>query len=971
MYVTCCANTFLRLSRLHNRQSLSAFTRAPWAVDDKTGAATNAGKRSGRAMLVRTEGRTPPSWRGRTSGFGIRVHAECLHIYVERSDCPQPCSYCTKTNKRCTIDWARAQQAGGRWQSPKKAARRSYEKAGSIPSWSSQFPVAGPDVDLFPIDPPSQIPETCHSFGLYPTTLDDKADECANPLAITDVDVDTALYSSAVPPFDSPPSPGSWTTAGLGRNPSNWEPCETTTFNTTFDAASASSSSSFTTRTDHLEVDRFQHTRPRRHRLSSGDGSIGATPWGNHRLATHTNSLLISDNLMRIYHDVLEGALSCWVTEQTCPYKMPRRAALPASSGAASPPPTSRARGFREAEHMGSEWGPNWSNRIYRRAVKLDQAALSVRLVRMTPKEQRNATRALSLAVMAFATQWAQASQRWREQYPLPRRRQSPAAFAPAAGGAAEEFDRTIQRSLWNLARSALQDCAELDSFKVACAEIILGFSQRPWDEDEGACEEPRQGEADWASLDVFPCSAVAREIDKILLKDGPPIFLERAARRMHTLKYQFDKYDAGTKAMPGASSPTGDGDQLDEEDRRTVGLLYWMALMFDTVSSATTERPLVVSDEDCQEEQLLLDGDAQVRSKSPPRAPPPPRQFRKRRMWNEAFVKDDPASMFAQTLRWPCSYEAAARGLADAAPVKVLFFRHVKCLQDLVARGVRGQGVEDALQDALSVQRYWNATFGSFFRDCVADFASLPRRIQSWLVCLAGHWGLGALLLSDLVEVADSEPAAGGAGGRGARARAAANLVESLRSAVADDIAKLAGVSTPGGAGSSIGAAPGGESEEVFHSAVSETLLLTEPWTIMLIRAFSKAAVYWLGRMEDTLRSGEGHDHRRMHGDYGGTFNEVCQKCSDCVKALWFLGKKSDMARRVYEVLARGMTVIEQARGVSPMNAADLIPPSYEVPSGILEDAFIFDDARGREAGGPSSVFEDFQLLRRDFLQV
>jgi hypothetical protein len=49
-------------------------------------------------------------------------------------------------------------------------------------------------------------------------------------------------------------------------------------------------------------------------------------------------------NLIRIYHDSMENALSCWLTEHNCPYSDSISTVLPT--------------GERK------EWGPNWSNRM-------------------------------------------------------------------------------------------------------------------------------------------------------------------------------------------------------------------------------------------------------------------------------------------------------------------------------------------------------------------------------------------------------------------------------------------------------------------------------------------------------------------------------------------------------------------------------------------------------------------------------
>jgi len=99
---------------------------------------------------------------------------------------------------------------------------------------------------------------------------------------------------------------------------------------------------------------------------------------------------LTSDNLLQIYHDVLEHNLSCWLTVMTCPYYL----------------------GPRDTRLLGSELGSSWSNRIYQRTIKLDRVARSCKLVNLTHGEDQAVSKALRLAIMAFAAQWAQGSSR-------------------------------------------------------------------------------------------------------------------------------------------------------------------------------------------------------------------------------------------------------------------------------------------------------------------------------------------------------------------------------------------------------------------------------------------------------------------------------------------------------------------------------------------------------------------------------
>ena len=70
--------------------------------------------------------------------------------------------------------------------------------------------------------------------------------------------------------------------------------------------------------------------------------------------------------------------------------------------------------------------------------------------------------------------------------------------------------------------------------------------------------------------------------------------------------------------------------------------------------------------------------------------------------------------------------------------------------------------------------------------------------------------------------------------------------------------------------------------------------MILTEPWTIILIRAFSKTAIYWMGEANDL----------KVFEDSGEVGEKLAQ-AEECIRALWILGKKSDSARRCAEVLS------------------------------------------------------------------
>ena len=587
-------------------------------------------------------------------------------------------------------------------------------------------------------------------------------------------------------------------------------------------------------------------------------------------MARSTNCM-ISTSLLQIYHDVLEHNLSCWLSELTCPYNGKSQSAntMPASNAA-------------------TDWGSSWSNRIYSRTIRLDRAAQASNMIRLSQLEDQAAMRALHLAIMAFATQWAQGSQRQREKYHTSSVRNHDAE--DTADDLTEEFDRNLQRNIWDQAKRALQDVDHLESYRVVAAELVFGLTQKPWVHDDYA---PEQVDSRDESSKFFQSSLMS-QLRGIIEKDGPPTYMERAARKMHTLKFRIDLMDSAVNTCCDTTLGKNGTDTLSHEDRRTVGLLYWFAIMFDTISSSMHERPIVVLDEDCQHEGVQDIDQTSTREFDAAAS---------RGRWNiDLFIRDNPNEPF-QALSWPCSYEAAAEHVTKSAPVKVLLFRHVSYLQNTMRKRNSGEEVEDIIRSTISLYRYWNITYGAFFRELVQNYDSVPPRIQGWFVCISAHWHLGALMFADLVEGVDNNKLGVASA---ARHRMVSKMVCRIREASAKELSDLARVATPytpmGNKTGNLMAPqlPG------FHPAVSEGTLLTEPWTLMLIRGFTKATVIYLGEADDFLHHGKfslGHDSRDLR--------ETLDRAENCITALWLLGKKSDMARRSADILSRTLSTL------------------------------------------------------------
>lgn len=559
-------------------------------------------------------------------------------------------------------------------------------------------------------------------------------------------------------------------------------------------------------------------------------------------MLARSNQGMISHNLLRIYHDVLEHSLSCWLTEATCPYQL---------NG-----------GDYSLINTQSEWGSSWSNRLYRGILKLDRAAKSTKLIRISASEDQACERALHLAIMAFATQWTQSSRRHNSF-------DQDSHEGDFEDDTVDEFDRSLQWHFWTQAERALQDVAHIESFRVFCAEAVFGLAQKPW-----------FLETVQTSTSRFEEESLMFQIAQDITRDGPPMYLERAARKMHTLKFKFDSAlrDVSRQRDSGIDNTAK---SMSQEDKTMVGLVYWLSIMLDTVSSSMNERPVVIPDQDSQHAGCISEDADDA-------------------YWNVELFIQDKLEAPCHTIRWPCTYEVAANAVTRSAPVKVLLYRHVSYLQNTLRRGQSSlEKTEKIIQKATSLYRYWNLTYGVFFRDLLQNFDSVPGRIQSWFVCISAHWHLACLILADLINTVDQNDLGVKSS---TQMRRRSRFVAKMQETSVKELSELARITTPPSEKTVDDFCPGLSG---FHPCVSEGTILTEPWTAILIRAFSRAAVWLLEDVEDCGRYGLGP----LAGEGS---SETLKQAEYCIKGLWFLGKKSDMARRVANTLTRALSNIQ-----------------------------------------------------------
>ena len=278
---------------------------------------------------------------------------------------------------------------------------------------------------------------------------------------------------------------------------------------------------------------------------SYGNGLILKTPspFSSHHLAEDHTRLYIKKGLLKIYHDSLEGALGCWLIERNCPY--------------ASAPFVDES----------DTWSSKWSNRIVTRVRALDDTYSKLGL--LSTKDQKEASNVLSLVVMAFAVQWAQSTFGKHENLH---------AQLPEHG----IFGRNMQKELWHKANNALSQAMNNSSVKVIFAGIIFSLTQRPLDSAEVASAPGTHQQRDLSSL------------QEVLAVDSGSMFLDVAVRKLHD---HHRKLKDAERSYAGGSAEFRTAPILGEQDKQTFGLVFWLAIMFDTISAAMNRRAFALSD--------------------------------------------------------------------------------------------------------------------------------------------------------------------------------------------------------------------------------------------------------------------------------------------------------------------------------------------------------------------------------------
>ncbi|KAJ8111400.1 hypothetical protein OPT61_g5997 [Boeremia exigua] len=785
------------------------------------------------------------------------------------------CANCEKTKKNCTFEWLRSQRVSQATQPPSNPAppakRRRTDSNAAVPlqstSGSSRPPQSGKTLRRSDTDESGNLTSSARlgvmlgDFPGIPALWYDGMDHSAGGLE---------RFSDVFEDDTSPSSCDSGRGSSLETPPGGLGNAVVGTIQGDIGSGAETEPKS--------EGAVMRTGRKRRRRSSSVSLSNGALPCPAISFAAEfvssANKAFLREGLLKIYHDSFENALSCWLTERTCPYSAKADISL------------------------ANDGGPDW-NRMYHRVFRLDRLASGIRGRQLTFQEDKTVGKALNSAIFSFATQWAQSSRRSRAKYPFDHS-SDPGVFSSQDNDSSwdgVEFDRTLQVAAWNEARIALQDAGDIESFRLVLAQIVFSLTQRPHNRESESEPATDAGLDNSAKNDedagVEECEDLMSRLNLAIEAEDTPLHLEKGVRLIHALRSRMTMCASRPPLKPRANRrgrPNRPATAcIDAADRATVDLLFWLGVMFDTLSSAMHRRPLVLSDEDSNvyaidpADQMQRDvGSVVSRSTEG--------------VWDIHLFAHQRSRLQQNLVRWPCSFEEAAALLCDAAPVKVLLFRKVTRIQTLLSRGCRGERVERSIKAALSVCEHWEKLYAPFVRDCIQNHNSLPPRVQSWYVCLTGHWHLAALLLADLIEIVDDSDF-----GMETQQmlRTSTEFVPCFRRSNCQALSDLARCSCPRED------ATFAQSQD-FHFAVNQGALLTEPWTAVLIRAFAKAGVVLL-ETEDVSAS--------FSVNYGTEAEKGFQQAEDCVQALWYLGRKSDMAFSAAKIL--GDALKQKRQGV------------------------------------------------------
>ncbi|KAH7013938.1 hypothetical protein EDB80DRAFT_382342 [Ilyonectria destructans] len=841
--------------------------------------------------------------KGPSSGAGRAGNVSLTESYLESLTDDNdtrvwPCSHCRRTQKQCTLNWVRSRlqhDSAGRVSGAASSgdAHSNVQRQSLHPQMRIAHPPIAHGVDFnatgpsnipwAPTSTPSQTPR-----GRIETNF---ANGFASPTSTFDSpSANVAVFEPSMYPYSQPTEIGTtFNTQPIPSQPLLTD-CSSVIENTTLDMYSQQSSSA-SEDDDTNELSSFQAQSHRNapfqpftpvsnsHKREAPSASpvglvstdtASISPFSTtHALVMNANKRIISNNLISIYRNAFELALACCLSQEACPYQF-NAISQPSTSGISW-----LASRFENVRLINQYDPKQQASGVYYRVFKLDRVARANNLVRLTDTENRAASEALYLAIMAFAIQWAHGSQRENEKYSHTWG-SIDNTDPDLAGTLSDEFDRTLQKTLWFQAKRALQHCADIECFRIVCAEWIMTLAQKPMEDADFAFDIPESSFSSKTPI-VGKMGTITSQISNIIEADGPPWFIERAARKIHALKFRYDALKASIVDSLKGGSPklvrVATVERISNEDMGTFNLMYWMTIMIDTISAVINNRPVVISDTECHHDPTYL-GHPELEHFSIDHRP------YDLEWWATVFA---PASD-DRILHWPCFYETAIKVIVAATPVKVVLFRHVSHLQNSIRSDFHGESIENIISNAMALYKHWNVTYSAFFRDMIDQYHTVPMQMRIWFIHVVAYFHCAALVLADLIELVDEK-------GLGleysSQVRVRIGVVRCLRENSTIIISDLAQASE----------CPPATDVPALNFDLVKRAILPEPWTMILIRAFTKVATIQLAEMEEATWNSPASLKTP-------SFVDLTRRCENCIKALYHLGRKSDMARALGAVL-------------------------------------------------------------------
>ena len=469
-----------------------------------------------------------------------------------------------------------------------------------------------------------------------------------------------------------------------------------------------------------------------------------------------TSSLNISDaslrsfviaGLKQIYQNSMETSLSCWLTPQNSPYE--RRLTL-----------TRRVEPTAESPLQQPML-------LYERAHHLDKAFSVLRTTPLSPAEDAEASKALNIAVLSFASQWSISGREGRDGSPL-------SVDDKARDSSSLEYQ--IRRRLYTQLDESLARLSNCTSFRVITARLILFFVSRPLNtEEKNIMHNILSDDGSAPASPGIPDTSQAQGGNLLF----ELLAAESRADHLRTAIHHLSWWSRRIKLFLKRTSPSQTPGHMYQGPLRQrilqacphFNLLCWFSVMLDTARSTLHRRPLILDDqgtealiirhgadepttiyqqspdEDTKMDTIDENVDAATEISGPSE------------VWQPLVAK--PYSPCDNPFEHPRVDFTKRMGsvLQDATPMTVLIIRKAAHLQAAMSNAASPVEIEQRIADVLDVCSKWDVQYRQFFDNCMIEHVNLPFTVRSWYVMIFGHFLVGVLRAIELIDEHDNDP--------------------------------------------------------------------------------------------------------------------------------------------------------------------------------------------------------------------